>query len=167
MDTDQEPSTTPDAADKAAEHGTDVLKAYIPILSNWTLEYYKAMVFISGALLTGQLVLLGHLPSRLSTWIVFASAFTIICMMSALQTMLTTRNFLSLIVRDATKAAGRTEIDLDPFRTEKIKWLEQAHNKTRWRLFLNQTNAMILFCFGVVLTVIPLLLMAINSVAVQ
>lgn len=133
-------------------HGERIWGNYLPVLSTWTLEYHKTVIAISAAFLTGQLVLI-DLPNVASTpWVTAAVFPTALSLIASLQTILTSRNSLYVIVRDAARAADIPELSQDPFRTEKIEWIERLHRKTWWRIFLSNAIAMIAFMLGVTLT---------------
>lgn len=132
-------------------HGEKNWGNYLPILSTWTLEYHKTMITISAAFLAGQILLIG-LPKITSTpWITAAIFPTALCLIASLQTILTSRNSLYIIVRDAARAADIPEPNQDPLRVEKIEWIERLHHKTWWRIFLSNAIAMGSFILGVTL----------------
>lgn len=137
-------------------HGERIWQNYFPTLSIWSLEYHKTMITISVALLAGQLVLTDHPKIASTFWITAAIFPTALCLMASLQTILTSRNSLYIIVRDAARAADIPEPHQDPFRMEKIKWVERLHHKTWRRIFLSNAIAMSAFIFGVFLMLISI-----------
>src|SRR5690606_117124 len=134
------------------KHGEKIWESYLPLLSNWTLEYNKTMITISVAFLAGQLVLIRH-PGLASPFCATLAIFpTVMSLLASLQTILTSRNCLYVIVRDAAQSSGAPELSEDPFRSEKLDWIEKMHHKTWWRLFLSMAIAMASFTTGAVLT---------------
>ena len=135
--------------DSSAEWGV-----YYAHLSAWTMEYVRTMVVIASVLVTGQIVLITQKAVAHPYIIVIAFLFTGYTLMFALLTMLTTRNSLYLITRDAAEQENITEPRFDPFKTESNKWFEKLHYKTAWRHHLNYFAGMITLLSGIGLTLI-------------